>query len=398
MQTKLGILQFITQLNSTTEVGFHLTRPYHLYETIVGVHNAHKLAIAWESRLSFAAYKLTTWLTALANTNAPLLPEAQWLLGIWQRGVQQDGWSFSALTCWQRRPRPELHPKQDKLEQAQQMANWNLEQQQAIHDFNQFIQQCRLNLATCPNPALAEASQAQQQQLADRNYQSAWDYLTTLKHQYSRLLVVRLDVFYTQSTRQTKTLADLKKDKEAFFKNRTRLAAFNHLLGYVWTFELGDKKGLHCHLLLLFDAKYRNKDAWIANQLGEHWMNVTQGEGVYYNANDKDSKERLRHWQTNSPNYQSDLKRYAPQQADKLFQSTVNQQAKGKNTLGIGLVHRSNEVAWANLSSVLSYFTKLEQTLPYALKNNIRYFGKGTVKDLPKNLPKSLPKAPQQTS
>lgn len=382
MKQHVELIQFLKLIKASDEPGFYLTRPYHRYAEIVGVHNAHKQAIAWESGLSFAAYKLDSWLKKLANPSDLPLPELQWLKNVWSEGVQKHGWSQLALCCWKRRPRPEFHPQQCKLEQTQQMDSWNREQVKVIEDFNHFIQQCRFSLYQYPNLLLREPTQAQQQQLAKRNYQSATDYLETLNGKYSRLLVVRLDLFYQEGFKESKGLNFLKRDKELFFRNNGRLQEFKDLVGYVWCYEYGESKGVHCHLLLFFDGKYRMKDEWIGRQLGERWVAVTKGEGGYYNINNKDSKDRLKRWQIKDPNYLKGMQKEAPEQASELIKSTVKMQGEGKNTLAIGLVERNNDVAWTNLNEVVRYFTKLDQAIPKQVKGNIRCFGRGEIMNL----------------
>lgn len=383
MKQHVELIQFLKLIKASDEPGFYLIRPYHRYAEIVGVHNAHNQAIAWESELSFAAYRLYRWLTnwsmSKSNLNLVIVDEVRWLFDAWIDCVGSKDRSIACLSCWHRKPRhyPMLYPNQ-----AEVLEQWNAEQAEAIQLFNQWIDKCRSKVGNYPNLILPEPPKAQLKQGAKRNYYSARDYLETLKEKYSRLLVIRLDLFYQEDFKESKGLNFLKRDKELFFRNNARLQEFKDLVGHVWCYEYGESKGVHCHLLLFFDGKYRMKDEWIGRQLGERWVAVTKGEGGYYNINNKDSKDRLKRWQIKDPNYLKGMQKEAPEQASELIKSTVKMQGEGKNTLAIGLVERNNDVAWTNLNEVVRYFTKLDQAIPKQVKGNIRCFGRGEIMNL----------------
>ncbi|MBE0508848.1 MAG: inovirus-type Gp2 protein [Marinospirillum sp.] len=219
-----------------------------------------------------------------------------------------------------------------------------------------------------------------QKRLAESNLQSALKYLDDLKQKYPRLLVVRLDLYYRAKHQQNKTLANLQSDRDKFLNNRHRYEYFDSLVGYVWCFEYGNKKTVHCHMLLLFDGKHRCKDEWIGRQLGERWEEITKGHGGYFNSNASDSKSRLRKWQASGGEYLDNLKQvFGVQRGQALMLMTHKNLLKGSNTLAVGMVKNTSKVGWANLQMQMHYFTKLEQAIPGEERPWIRCFGKGQV-------------------
>lgn len=373
---KPTVWDFIDRITQCNEPGFY-TRYPSLYQSIIGVHDAHKKTIAWETPLSFAAYQLTGWIAQWRSEHHCMTPEESILLQVWEEGVRNDHWSEHSMTCWQRRPRPEHYPISGSYHQQQaQLVTWNMELHQAIGGFNQWVESCRSRLLIWGKGD----RQKRMREQASRNFKSVSHYLGQLREQYKRLLMVRLDVFYREEYKNNKGLPQLQSDRTMFMKNWQIKPLFNHLVGYVWCFEYGGKKGLHCHMLLIFNGQHRHQDEWIGRKLGEHWVQVTHGQGGYYNSNAAGSKKALVAWQARDSEYIKRLEHlFDTDEASRLSQLTLEQILNEKNTLGIGMVERSSEVCWANLRLVMDYFTKMDQAIPAAIRQGVRCFGKGQV-------------------
>lgn len=371
---KPTIWNFIDRITQFKEPGFHTRYPSG-YKPIIGIHDAHKKAIAWETSLSFAAYQLTEWIAQWRSEHLCMTPEESILLQVWEEGVRSDDWSEHSMTCWQRRPRPEHYPiTGSKHQQQMQLHIWNMELHQAIGIFNLWVERCRARLLICGKGDLQKRMTEQ----ASKNFKSVTHYLDQLRTQHKRLLMVRLDLYYKSEYRGSNGLPQLQADRAAFMKHWQVKPLFNHLVGYVWCFEHGGKKGLHCHMLLIFNGKHRYQDEWIGRMLGEHWVQVTKGQGSYYNSNAADSKKALMGWQMSGSEYPTRLEHlFGSDEASRLKQHTLEQILDEKNTLGIGMVDRSSEVCWANLHLVIDYFTKLDQAIPAAIRQRVRCFGKG---------------------
>lgn len=369
--TSMTMNKFTELLRQNTESGFFNSYPFE-YEEIVGIHNACLKAVAWESSLSFAAYHLYEWLEHWRNQNAKLCPIAQWLYKVWCDGAFTYGWNEASLTCWKRRPSRVL-ANSCPIKEGSYKVQWDKDLNEAMCIFNQFVELCRAVIHLCP----VNQPVARQIQLANKNFKSCTQYLNNLRQRHSRLLVIRLDLFYKKEYRASKTINDLSRDRKAFMKNANRNPLFNHSLGYVWCFEVGNKKGLHCHLLIFYDSSHRAKDEWIGHQLGEHWQKTTNSRGAFYNVNTKASKERLRLWQAEQGYLQRLQEYFSELEAGEVFKQTAKQQQEGTNTLGIGVVHRTNAVSWANLGIQMRYFTKMDQAIPASIRQGSRCLGKG---------------------
>ncbi|WP_231600720.1 MULTISPECIES: inovirus Gp2 family protein [Burkholderia] len=56
---------------------------------------------------------------------------------------------------------------------------------------------------------------------------------------------------------------------------------------YVWVIEQREVAGLHLHVILFYSAVH-NHNEHVAKQIGEYWANVvTEGNGDYWNSNEK---------------------------------------------------------------------------------------------------------------
>lgn len=122
-------------------------------------------------------------------------------------------------------------------------------------------------------------------------------------------------------------------DRKRLFANmKGKPSLFEHLLGYVTRIECSPLAGYHMHLVLFFNgAKVQQLD-WLAQQIGEYWVErITKGRGRFHNCN--------RDWNEKHPNY------------------------------GIGMINHDEDVKRANLrEKVLAYLCKADQSvevLPY---------------------------------
>lgn len=132
----------------------------------------------------------------------------------------------------------------------------------------------------------------QEQQLAH----SLLKYIKDLNKIYSKLMAIRLDLSYGEIY-----TADLEPECRVLndwdlFHTYARDGFVNSFIGYAAKFEYGVDKGIHIHTLLFFDGSAVRQDVSIAKHLGEHWKNnITQGAGIYFNANTREYKMRMKH-------------------------------------------------------------------------------------------------------
>ncbi|QIL80756.1 inovirus Gp2 family protein [Diaphorobacter sp. HDW4A] len=132
----------------------------------------------------------------------------------------------------------------------------------------------------------------QEQQLAH----SLLEYIKDLNKIYSKLMVIRLDLSYGEIyTTDWEPERRVLNDWELFHEYAAD-AFKDSFIGYAAKFEYGADKGIHIHTLLFFDGSVVRQDVSIAKHLGKHWKNtITQGAGIYFNANTLKYKARMKH-------------------------------------------------------------------------------------------------------
>lgn len=213
---------------------------------------------------------------------------------------------------------------------------------------------------------------------AKRNFHSGKKYIDDLFSRYSRLMTLRVDFGYRSeintrleggtsefplaglagqsahlvikdSVKEGKEhLKAVKKDFARFLNNKRSQKLFEHLVGYIWKLEYGESKGYHYHVIFFYDGAKCYRDVHYARQLGEYWVKVTKGRGIYYNCN------------ANKESYKS---------------------------CGIGMVSHDDLGSRSGLLFALKYMAKSEQFLRARFSKRERTFGTAVVK--PKTKSKS---------
>lgn len=186
----------------------------------------------------------------------------------------------------------------------------------------------------------------------NKTYTSLKRYLLALLQRYKRLLVVRLDLYYRQpyaQDNQVCTHQRISADRVQFLHVIRRY--YPAFVGYAWKLEVGIQRHWHAHMLLCFDGDDVRLDAVIGRRLGDAWIQLTEGQGDYFNCNGK------RH------QYKHDA---------------------------IGVIHanRPDEVALL-LGPPATYLTKIDYYAGLELPDGARTFGKG-------QLPRQRQRKPQR--
>ena len=111
---------------------------------------------------------------------------------------------------------------------------------------------------------------------------------------HSRLLVLRVDLSYTQVDTPYIDYETARYHREQLCRAFANHSLFTHLVGYVWKLEWQPEKGFHYHMLFFFNAQYVQEDVTLAQRIGEFWMHqITGGLGLYYNCN-RDAEKHYR--------------------------------------------------------------------------------------------------------
>lgn len=120
----------------------------------------------------------------------------------------------------------------------------------------------------------------------DHNRWAATQLLEGLFERHAKLLVVRVDVGYTEYAAPYMDASMVHQHRQRLCKAFHQHSLFTHLLGYIWKLEYGEYKGFHYHMLFFFDGSKVRQDVRYAQRIGEYWnTTITQGHGVYFNCN-----------------------------------------------------------------------------------------------------------------
>lgn len=182
-----------------------------------------------------------------------------------------------------------------------------------------------------------------------RCHKSSQEYIDALFEKYSRLLVLRVDLSYltmidpiTEMPVQGVSYTQVKKDMQRFKNNWRHNKIFEHLVGYIWKLEYGEKKGYHYHIMFFYRGSAVQKDWYFSDQIGKYWVDkITKGRGNFHNCN-ANKKDYLH--------------------------------------LGIGMIDATapcDERLRINVRNVAGYLSKNEQILSMKIKGNDRAFGTG---------------------
>lgn len=178
-------------------------------------------------------------------------------------------------------------------------------------------------------------------------------YLNQLIQHYSKLLFVRVDLGILQEHQHTIGIEDFK-NYLSIMMNRiaNQDSCFRDLQGYIWAVEQGEKKGYHCHLLLIYDGQKHQNDFALGQFVGPCWYEITNQKGYTFNCNTKEHKEKFsEHGKLGiGMIYRDDLQQVTnaldaaqylvnPEKTDQYLRAKTSKQMK---TFGTGQYH----VAW----------------------------------------------------
>lgn len=128
----------------------------------------------------------------------------------------------------------------------------------------------------------------------NQRLESTKTYINDLSKSYSKLNFVRVDLSYKKEYENDLTLEEANKDFKTMLNNkRSKPTVFDGMVGYVAKKELGDDKGVHIHMLAIYDGQKVREDITKGTQIGEYWKeNITKGNGLYHNCNQNKYPEK----------------------------------------------------------------------------------------------------------
>jgi len=186
------------------------------------------------------------------------------------------------------------------------------------------------------------SSQAQEQ----KNRNSLKEYLKDLIWHYSKLLFVRVDLSIQQEFQHGVNIEVFNQYLKTFINRvQNKDTCFKDLQGYAWAVEQGEKKGYHCHVLLIYDGHKHQSDYGLGMQVGKCWEKITEQKGYFFLSNTSEYKKKF----------------------------------ERKGMLGIGMIHRKEPLQVDNAINAAMYLVNPEKSDQYlrVKVKGMRTFGKG---------------------
>lgn len=128
-----------------------------------------------------------------------------------------------------------------------------------------------------------------------RRAESLYDYISDLKIAHSKIMIVRLDLYYHQELIQSI------RSQQNVVADWSQLLAFarksykGNFLGYAMKIEFGNDRGVHVHSIFIMNGSKLERDVKVARSLGHHWVkDVVPGIGRYFNCNEKTHQEKYK--------------------------------------------------------------------------------------------------------
>lgn len=120
-------------------------------------------------------------------------------------------------------------------------------------------------------------------------------HLNDMLHRYSRVLGVRIDLFYIKSTSRFRqsTYRTIESDVR---KLMTKTESCSFVTGYFWVIERTPDHGFHAHVIFYLDGHHTQKPFPLVQRVSEFWRDITNAEGYY-------------DWSNYKKNYQADINR-----------------------------------------------------------------------------------------
>ncbi|MCH7343940.1 inovirus Gp2 family protein [Pelomonas sp. CA6] len=119
---------------------------------------------------------------------------------------------------------------------------------------------------------------------SERNFQAGCDYINTLFEWKKRLLIIRVDLHFRKEVLPTLTYDEMAGHMQRFLNNFRHTKYGKAKLGFIRKFEDGHSRGPHIHLLLILDGSEHQQHAFIAEEVGKYWEQVTDGKGYYFSC------------------------------------------------------------------------------------------------------------------
>lgn len=125
-------------------------------------------------------------------------------------------------------------------------------------------------------------------ELAKQQAREIEAYTDAVMSLYSRTTVIRLDLYYRPETKARQRVEQVFDHLDDLIYEHSRNPIFEHLIGYTYSVEQGDRngeRGYHIHAAYFFNGNQVCRDVWKAIEISELWEEVTRGQGYAHSCN-----------------------------------------------------------------------------------------------------------------
>lgn len=124
-----------------------------------------------------------------------------------------------------------------------------------------------------------------------RRYQTGIDFVDGVFNVYSKVVAIRLDLYYRKECTAELTIDRVQDDLARLWRNSKKNKLFKHFVGYIRRLEYTEIKRYHVHLIIFFNGHEVEKDYHYANEIGKYWVEcITKGDGWFNNCNQDKAK------------------------------------------------------------------------------------------------------------
>ena len=126
-----------------------------------------------------------------------------------------------------------------------------------------------------------------------QNQRSVVKYVIGLFNKHSRLLILRVDLYYLKEHYSSITAQQNRVYLDKFLRALSENRIISGVVGYISTTEYGYVRGFHQHVFIALDSNEHQRDIFLTDVIGEYWTNCTDQQGNYNNC--AKSKNKYRH-------------------------------------------------------------------------------------------------------
>lgn len=138
-------------------------------------------------------------------------------------------------------------------------------------------------------------SYREEEKIHRRRTESLYSYISDLKIAHSKIMIVRLDLYYHQeSIESLRSQQNVEADWGRLL-TFARESYKRNFLGYAMKIEFGNDRGVHIHSIFVLNGSNLRRDVNVARSLGHHWVkDVVPGIGRYFNCNEKQHQKKYK--------------------------------------------------------------------------------------------------------